>query len=124
MKVQRFGAMNIDFGVKDITIGVMIIVKGIMINALGMMIIAMDVMIIAMDVIIIAMGVMIISYAQYFFNFNINISFLIFIISSILLACLKNILLYIFYIFLELLAQVFHHLNQIPKFASFNPPGC
>ena len=113
--------MNIDFGVKDITIGVMIIVKGVMINALGMMIIAMDVMIIAMDVIIIAMGVMIISYAQYFFNFNINISFLIFIISSILLACLKNILLYIFYIFLELLAQVFHHLNQIPKFASFKP---
>jgi len=26
-----------------------------------------------------------------------------------------------FYIFLELLAQVFHHLNQIPKFASFKP---
>ena len=107
--------MNIDLGVKDITIGVMIIVKDVMINALG-------IMIIAMGVIIITMGVMIISYAQYFFNFNINISFLIFIISSILLACLKNILLYIFYIFLELLAQVFHHLNQIPKFAGFNPP--
>ena len=123
--------MNIDFDVKDITMGVIIIIKGVMnntlgiiINAFGMMIIEIGVIIISMSVIIITMGVMIISYAQYFFNFNINISFLIFIISSILLACLKNILLYIFYIFLELLAQVFHHLNQIPKFASFNPPGC
>ena len=81
--------MNIDFGVKDITIGVMIIVKGVMINALG-------IMIIAMGVIIITMGVMIISYVQYFFIININISFLIFIISSILLVCPKNILLYFF----------------------------
>ena len=107
--------MNIDFGVKDITIGVMIIVKDVMINALG-------IMIIAMGVIIITMGVMIISYAQYFFNFNIDNSFLIFITLSILLVCLKNILLYFFHIFLELLARVFHHLNQIPKFASFKPP--
>ena len=113
--------VNIDFGVKDITIGVMIIVNGVMINALGIMIFVMGVIIIAMGVIIITMGVMIISYAQYFFNFNININFLIFIASSILLVCLKNILLYIFYIFLELLAKVFHHLNQIPKFASFKP---
>ena len=68
-----------DLGVKDITIGVMIIVKDVVINALDIMIIAMGVIIIAMGVIIITMGVMIISYAQYFFNFNINISFLIFI---------------------------------------------
>ena len=69
------------------------------------------------------MGVMIISYAQYFFIININISFIIFITSSILLVCPKNIFLYIFYIFLELLAQVFHHLNQIPKSASFKRMG-
>ena len=89
--------MNIDLGVKDITNYVMIIVKDVMINALGIMIIAIGVIIIAMGVIIITMGVMIISYAQYFFNFNINISFLIFITKSILLVCLKNILLYFFY---------------------------